>query len=506
MTQVDKGPESLGVPDVLTVGGPSVGEVLADRYQLEVHVNNDNFDRQVWRGVDVVLRRPVAVVLRYPGGAAAVEMLDAAVAASRVEHPNLVDIYDAIDEGQRAYVVREWVDGSSLRDLVLPAPLEPEQATTIACGIARAVAAFHATGMVHGNIHPGTVLVGADGRVLLADARSDEAATPDTDVRAVGAVLYAALTGHWPIAEAGAARMPDAMRDQSGAIIEPRQIRGGVPGHLSDLATDLLDPKAAPPSADVLAADLGRLDAEREDEYLIEDQAMDFDGGLLAVPHRPEQHRPIGRKLAVGIVGLLVLAAAGLILATRVLPSAGQSAAPAPTTTSPTGVPTPTGKTRALAIPASQVRIVDPNGDRSELKNAALAVDGKPGTFWKTDHYQSSPLFGGRKAGMGILLDLGSPQQVSDVEVDFTNIGATVELRAGNTDSPATAAGDQQVIQTFTVVQQPVVVQSTHDFLVSGDDPPVRFLLVWISSLPTSADDPNRYQVGISEIKVNVTG
>ncbi len=123
MTQVDEGPESPAPPGVLTFGAPTLGEVLAERYELQEHINDDAFGRQVWRGVDVVLRRPVAVVMRYPGGAAAVEMLDAAVSASRVVHPNLVDVYDAIDENNRAYVVREWVDGGSLREYVAEAPL-----------------------------------------------------------------------------------------------------------------------------------------------------------------------------------------------------------------------------------------------------------------------------------------------------------------------------------------------------------------------------------------------
>ena len=78
-----------------------VGEVLADRYKLEEHINDDSLGRQVWRGSDIVLRRQVAVVLRYPGGNAATEMLAAAVAASRLVHPHLVGVYDAIDEGDR---------------------------------------------------------------------------------------------------------------------------------------------------------------------------------------------------------------------------------------------------------------------------------------------------------------------------------------------------------------------------------------------------------------------
>ena len=161
MTQVGEGQEAEETaPPVMTFGAPTAGEVLADRYELVEHINNDSAGRLVWRGVDVVLRRPVAVVLRYPGGDSATEMLQAAVAASRVIHPNLVGVYDAIDEADRAYVVREWVDGQSLRELVsADGPLDPARATAIGSAIASALAAVHATGMVHGNVHPGTVMI-----------------------------------------------------------------------------------------------------------------------------------------------------------------------------------------------------------------------------------------------------------------------------------------------------------------------------------------------------------
>ena len=80
--------------------------------------------------------RSGAEILRAGGNA-----FDAAVAASRVVHPHLVDVYDAIDEGARAYVVREWVDGSSLRELVADAPLEADRATTVTAAVASAAAA-----------------------------------------------------------------------------------------------------------------------------------------------------------------------------------------------------------------------------------------------------------------------------------------------------------------------------------------------------------------------------
>jgi len=501
VTQVDEGPESPGTPGVLTFGTPSVGEVLAERYELQEHINNDAFGRQVWRGVDVVLRRPVAVVMRYPGGESAVEMLDAAVAASRVVHPHLVDVYDAIDESTRAYVVREWVDGGSLREYVLEAPLDPDRATAVTSAIASAVAAIHATGMAHGNIHPGTVLIGSDGRVVLSDARADEATTPDADVRAIGAVLYCALTGHWPRAEAGTSTLPDATRDPTGFPVPPRQIRGGVPGHLSDLAIDLLDSTLAPPSADVLSAHLNRLEGDREEAFFSSGGPLDFEQPSYPGGPATERRRSVS-KLVIGVAVMLVLSLAGLLLTIKALsgPDAGAGARPATTASGAAG--RPNGQPAPIPLTASQLRIVDSKkGDRTELTGAGAMVDGNPATYWKTDHYRDNPEFGGSKPGMGVLIDLGAPKAVTTVKISFANRGATVELRKGTSLPSANADGDEQIYQTYQLIGQPQEAGST--IVLNSDGEPVQYLLIWISKLPPAVDDPSRYQVRIEEIEIS---
>ena len=133
----------------------------------------------------------------------------AAVTASRVVHPNLVGVYDAIDEGERAYVVREWVDGTALRELVAEeGPLDAERATSVAHAVADAVAAVHATGMVHGNVHPGTVLVADDGRVVLADARVDRRHHQHRGRRPRPSARVALLRAHRPLAARRGRRRP----------------------------------------------------------------------------------------------------------------------------------------------------------------------------------------------------------------------------------------------------------------------------------------------------------
>jgi hypothetical protein len=384
---------------------------------------------------------------------------------------------------------------------VTGAPLDPDRATSVTSAVASALAAIHATGMAHGNVHPGTVLIGSDGRVVLSDARSDESTTPDADVRAVGGVLYYALTGHWPHAEAGQSVLPDAVRDAGGTVVPPRQVRGGVPRHLSDLATDLLDPTVAPPSADVLSAHLTRLEGDREEAFFSTGGGLDFDQSGYSGPTGADRGRSVS-KLVVGVAVLLVLSLAGLLLTIKALSEPGHPGGTAPTSAATSadaaragGHPTP------VRLRANRLRIVDPPpGTRSELDSAGAMIDGDQSTYWHTEHY-NRPAFGDKKPGMGILINLGAPKAVTTVKISFANRGATVELRRGTALPPASAEGDDQVLKTYELIGQPQEAGSTT--VLNSDGQPVQYLLVWISRLPPSVDDPDRYQVRIQEIEVS---
>jgi eukaryotic-like serine/threonine-protein kinase len=509
VTQVGEGQET-GADEagpVMTFGAPTGGEILAERYQLEAHVNNDSAGRQVWRGVDVILRRPVAVVLRHPGGDSATEMLQAAVAASRVIHPNLVGVYDAIDEGERAYVVREWVDGEALRELVVAeGPLDPARATAIAHSIADALAAVHATGMVHGNVHPGTTLIGDDGRVVLADARADASDTPETDVRAVGGILYYALTGHWPHAEIGASALPDANRDAHGTIAAPRQIRAGVPAYLDDLTMDLLDKRVAAPEADALAAELARLDASEED-YEDVGPLRFAQAGTGAEPVRST------RKIVLGVGALVVIALIGLIFGIRAITSSG-GATPTETTQAnnnpPAGAPAGEGEEQPADTPtptkipltAEQVRIVDPpRGDRVDTGEAKYTVDDDKDSAWETQGFNQAN-FGNLKLGMGVLIDLGSERTVSEVRVETSASGVRMDLRAGAEDFGDNSAGDDKIAKTYAKLTDAEAERTTGTTAILQGSPEAkhRFLLVWLTELP-QADD-GRYRISVNNIEV----
>ncbi|WP_121157761.1 protein kinase family protein [Micromonospora pisi] len=511
VTQVGEGQEADEVaPPALAFGAPAVGEVLAERYELAEHINDDSAGRQVWRGVDVVLRRPVAVVLRYPGGDSAMEMLQAAVTASRVIHPNLVGVYDAIDEEDRAYVVREWVDGHSLRELVTDGPLEPARATSIAHSVAGAIAAVHATGMVHGNVHPGTVMVGDDGRVVLADARADGADTIETDARAVGGVLYFALTGAWPHVEAnlsggrGRSALPDGVRDANGTLAAPRQVRAGVPAYLDDLTMDLLDPQLAVPSVDVLAAELGRLNAAAEEQYL------DNSGPLRFATHDEGVGAPAPptgtRKIVAGVAALLVIALIGLYFGINALNDKGSTDTAAPPT--PPGVSSPVGggdtpaaQAQKIAIDASSVRIVSTGTDRGEeLDGAAAVVDGDVNKGWESDSY-NGPKFANLKSGMGVLIDLKEPRTVKSVTVHLASGGVTAELKSGDINPASSKAADDQIVNTYKIVGEPYErAGSNMTFSAFDVTQKYQYLLFWVTDMDKNAK--GEYRLGIQEITV----
>ncbi|MDG4804029.1 protein kinase family protein [Micromonospora sp. WMMD980] len=521
VTQVGEGQEAEETsPAVVTLGAPTVGELLAERYELVEHINNDSAGRLVWRGVDVVLRRPVAVVLRYPGGDSATEMLQAAVAASRVIHPNLVGVYDAIDEDDRAYVVREWVDGQSLREMVAAdGPLDPARATAIGNAVASALAAVHATDMVHGNIHPGTVMISDDGRVVVADARTDGADSQENDLRAVGGVLYYALTGHWPHGEAplhgataghGRAALPDAVRDSAGGIAAPRQVRAGVPAYLDDLTMDLLDPEIAPPSSDVLSAELSRLDIPADEQFL--EQA----GPLRFTAEPGEEPSPLaaagGRKVALGVAGLLAVALVGLFIGINVLgggDDGGKEPVSQPSSSAPSAgdggsEPEPPAAARKLNV--QDVRIIDPKSkDRAEVRNAEKVIDGDPEEGWETQTYRNNGKFGGLKDGMGIWIDLGAPHTVKSVQATLSSAGAAAELRTGtNGDFPSTSTGDKQLVAAYpTVIGQPFESSDSGTNMIFNAFEPAKkyqYLLFWITELPEK--DSGGWKLGVQEITV----
>ncbi|MFJ9035793.1 serine/threonine-protein kinase [Streptomyces sp. NPDC102406] len=134
---------------------------------------------RVWRAVDEMLDRPVAVKeMRIDGldpedaRTRRERTLREARATARIDHPNVVRVYDVVDEGERLWIVMELVDGRSLEQiLVADGPLGVAPVAEIGRGLAEALRPVHAGGVLHRDIKPGNVMLERSGRrrVMLTD-------------------------------------------------------------------------------------------------------------------------------------------------------------------------------------------------------------------------------------------------------------------------------------------------------------------------------------------------
>ena len=205
--------------------------MLADRYQLTRIVGRGGMG-EVWAARDIRLGRDVAVKRLSPHLASEPgvrERFDVeARAAAGLNHPNVVAVFDSGEHEGIPFLVMELLPGRTLADELVDGPLDPARARQVGGEVLAALAASHAAGILHRDVKPGNVLLGADGAVKVADfgiAKSTEAldltttgtivgtaaylaperlagqpATAQADLYAVGVLLYEALSGQKPYA------------------------------------------------------------------------------------------------------------------------------------------------------------------------------------------------------------------------------------------------------------------------------------------------------------------
>jgi len=237
---------------VVSPGGQRAGgRVLARRYHLQ-RVLGRGAMGAVWEAEDTFLRRTVAVKeVVLPGSLSPEERavscertLREARAIARLGHPNVVTLFDVLDEDSRPWVVMELVPSRSLAEVIKEdGPLHPLRVATVGLAILGALEAAHAAGITHRDVKPGNILLGHDGRVKLTDFGIARAAGDDTitgtgllvgspsyiapeivkgleagapaDMWGLGATLYAAVEGRAPFSGG------DAMETLSNVVQEP---------------------------------------------------------------------------------------------------------------------------------------------------------------------------------------------------------------------------------------------------------------------------------------------
>ena len=98
-----------------------------------------------------------------------VRFLHEARAAARLEHPNIRAIYEIAEEKGREYIVMQYVEGVTLRQLLKMKPLSRERVIDIASQIADGMDAAHGRNNVHRDIKPGNIMIDGSGRVKILD-------------------------------------------------------------------------------------------------------------------------------------------------------------------------------------------------------------------------------------------------------------------------------------------------------------------------------------------------
>jgi hypothetical protein len=466
------------------------GDLVDGRYRLDQiraeHRPRPDVHTVLWRAEDTALSRPVAILVVAgldPGSRKAVAA--AAAAASQVTDARFVRVLDVgrLDEpnGTRrtsgpTWVATEWVEAPSLAAVVRGDPLHPAVATEIARQCAEALDTAQRAGSGHGRLHPDQVLLPPGGipRITgLGLAAVLDADEPSDDARALGGLLFAGLTGRWPLA--GWAGLP-SVDPRAGSATHPRLIRAGISRDLDETTHRMLT--GAYPDAHACLRALAALPTRPLDRP-VEPAA---DAGPSAWRRWAWRTVPPAIVVAIGLSGWAVGSELGRV------PNHARQHRPAPLSAHASAP----GAARAHLVwrhhpPA--ITGFDPEGDGEEDNDAAaLAVDEDPTTAWTTDLYHGNSHFGGLKSGVGLLLDLGKPTSVRVAELALTAAGSDVEIRAG--DQQPSSPADLPLVDKRD--QAPEQTKLTLDSAVRA-----RYWLVWFTNLPP---DSGGFRVGVAEV------
>jgi hypothetical protein len=361
----------------------------------------------VWAAEDTLLERDVAIKLLHPQFVADAEFLERfrreARSAARLSHPNIVPIYDVGEDAEThsPFIVMELVDGGNLKDVIRRAQrVADNEIRSIGATLAAALEYAHGRGIIHRDVKPQNVLVGGDGRPRLTDFGIAQAmtgsgltrtgavmgsvhyiapelvrgkpATPQSDLYALGAVLYELATGRVPFD--GETDLAVALAHVEGTPAAPRALNAHISPALE--ATILRALAKAPEQRFLSGAELAG--ALRRSNGVVS-RAAAAEGATqriptvavpprrtLAAPAPPARRttRPQRPRGASGGVLALLLAMAAVLVALGagffglatlsregVVPP-GPTAGPSPTPLAPTAAPKPAALPSATPAPA----------------------------------------------------------------------------------------------------------------------------------------------------------
>jgi serine/threonine-protein kinase len=237
-------------------------QVLLDRYEVGRLLGAGGM-AEVFEGRDRLLARRVAIkvlqsqFVRDPSFL--IRFKREAQAAASLSHPNIVGVYDTGSEDGTHFIVMEYVDGRTLKDVIrAEGPLYPQRAAEVCADVCSALVAAHARGLIHRDIKPGNVMLTPEGKVKVMDFGIARATTSETitqtaavvgtaqyispeqaqgqavdyrsDIYSTGCCLYEMITGTVPFT--GATPVAIAYRHVREDPTPPRMLNRDVPAPL----------------------------------------------------------------------------------------------------------------------------------------------------------------------------------------------------------------------------------------------------------------------------------
>jgi eukaryotic-like serine/threonine-protein kinase len=456
-----------------------VGEVVADRYELEELVGTGGMS-SVFKARDRLLERPVALKIlhdHYVTDADYVERFRReARAVAQLAHPNIVTVIDRGEQGGRQFIVFEYIDGENLKQVVTrQGALPVREAVDLALQIARALGYAHDRGIVHRDVKPQNVILNEDGRAKVTDfgiARSldvdgvtqtgtvlgtsdyiapeqaqGQVVDEKTDVYSLGVVLYELLTGELPFRGEGFVAVAlQHVNEPPPNVLDRRR---DIPPRLA-LAIE----RAMAKRPEDRHASMDELVADLEDSLRELDGYGDESERTLIVPAAVRRGRPARRRrrppifLILLALGVIAGAAAVFLFVDGTYNDDGNGTAATP------------ANVRLTAVDA-----YDPEGGDGEHNDEApLATDGNPATFWRTERYDDFT-----KSGVGVVVAANQAAALDELTVTTDTPGFPARIRA------STSAGSG-----FVDVSDEQTTTPTTIFNLDTKDKAYRYYLVWL--------------------------
>ncbi|QEM44488.1 murein biosynthesis integral membrane protein MurJ [Mycolicibacterium grossiae] len=439
---------------------------------------------QFWHALDTALDRQVALTFVDPEATLAddevQQILARTLKLSRLEMLGVARVLDVANTGSGGLVVSEWIRGGSLAEVAETSPSPIGGARAIQ-SLAAAAEAAHRQGVALSIDHPGRVRVSIDGDVALAFPATLADASPEGDIRGIGAALYALLVNRWPLPETGVrSGLAAADEDPAGQPVEPRALDRDIPFQISAAAARAVQENGGIRTAATLLNLLQQATAVADRTEVINPVDEPAEGGSGPRLDDPETRNRRRRGLVIGVsVGavILIIVLAGLAIGLRgVFGDVG-----GPLDRQELGLNAPTSETSTAntgTVKPVRATVFSPGGEADNPSDAGLAIDGNPGTAWPTDTYSDAAPFPSFKSGVGLLLQLPQPTTLASVSITLNSTGTSIQIRSASTANPTSLA-------ETTELTPPTPMKTGANTIDIANAQPTSTVLVWITTLGT---------------------